>query len=200
MEIKKLVLGPLRTNCYFVINNKECIVIDPATNSEKILDFAKENNVKIKAILLTHGHFDHCSAVKNLQETGIKVYCSEFDYNILKNSPKDFGLNPAFGFAADFIVNDNQEINLIGIKVKVISTAGHTEGSTSYLIEDNLFCGDTLFAGGNYGRCDLFSGNFEKIKHSIKEKLFVLNNDIKVYSGHGDESIIGIEKKLLNAF
>jgi len=200
MEIKKLVLGPLKTNCYFIINNNECIIIDAATNSEKILEFAKDLNVNIKAILLTHAHFDHCSAVKNLQELGIKVYTSKFDYEILKNTPKDFGLNPTKGFTADFVVEDNEELNLIGLKIKVISTPGHTEGCVSYLIQDNLFCGDTLFSGGDYGRYDLYSGDFEKLKHSIKEKLFKLNDNVKIFPGHGEETTIFEEKKLLTDF
>lgn len=200
MEIKSLILGPLQTNCYFVLNGKECLVIDPATNSKKILEFAKENNVKIKAILLTHGHFDHCSATQSLQNTGIKVYTSKFDYEILKNSPKDFGLNPTKGFTADFVVEDNQEIDLIGLNIKVITTPGHTEGCVSYLIDNNLFCGDTIFAGGDWGRCDLFSGNYEKIKHSIKEKLFTLQDIVKVFPGHGIDTTIGEEKVLLNDF
>lgn len=200
MEVKKLVLGPLKTNCYFVINNYDCIIIDPATNSEKILEFAKENNLNIKAILLTHGHFDHCSAVQKLQNAGIKVYTSKFDYEILKNSPKDFGLNSLKGFIADFIIEDNQILNLIGLKIITICTPGHTEGSVSYLIENNLFSGDTIFKGGDWGRCDLFSGDFEKIKHSIKEKLFSLNDEIIVYPGHGETSTIGEEKLLLTDF
>ena len=200
MEIKKLVLGPLKTNCYFVINNNECVVIDPATNSEKILEFAQENKVNIKAIFLTHGHFDHCSATLSLQNTGIKVYTSKFDYEILKSSPKDFKLSPTKGFTADFVVKDNQEIDLIGLKIKVITTPGHTEGSVSYLIENNLFCGDTIFEGGDYGRFDFFSGNYEKIKQSIKEKLFTLNDNIKVFPGHGVDTTIGREKSLLKDF
>ena len=200
MEVKKLVLGPLKTNCYFVINKEECIIIDPATNSETILEFAKQNKITIKAILLTHGHFDHCSAVQHLQKNRIKVYTSKFDYEILKNSPKYFGLNPTKGFTADFIVDDNQVIELIGLKIKVILTPGHTEGCVSYLIENNLFSGDTIFKGGDFGRCDLFSSNFDKIKYSSKEKLFSLNNETIVYPGHGESTIIGEEKFLLTDF
>jgi len=200
MEIKKLVLGPLKTNCYFILNGNECVVIDPAINSKKILEFAKENGANIKAILLTHGHFDHCSAVKSLQDAGIVVYTSKFDYEILKDNPKLFGLNPEKAFVANFLVEENQELNLIGLKIKVLTTPGHTEGCVSYLIENNLFCGDTIFAGGGYGRCDLFSSDFYKIKNSIKEKLFKLKDDTIVLPGHGEISTIGQEKILLTDF
>ena len=200
MEIKKLILGPLQTNCYVVINQNECIIIDPATNSEKILNFATEQNIKIKAILLTHGHFDHCDAVKNLQKTGVKVYCGEFDFEILKNNPKNFGLNITNSFTPDFMLQDGEELNLIGLTIKVIATPGHTNGSLCYLIGNNLFCGDTLFAGGGFGRCDLFSGDFQKIKHSIKEKLFKLDDNINLFCGHGANTKLGEEKLLLTNF
>lgn len=200
MEIKKLVLGPLQTNCYIVINKNECIIIDPATNSEKILNFATEQNIKIKAILLTHGHFDHCNAVKNLQKAGIKVYSSKFECEILKNSPRNFGLNITNSFTPDFMLQDGEELNLIGLTIKVIATPGHTNGSLCYLIGNNLFCGDTLFAGGGFGRCDLFSGDFQKIKHSIKEKLFKLDDNINLFCGHGANTKLGEEKLLLTNF
>lgn len=196
MEVKKLVLGPIATNCYFVFNNNKCIVIDPATNSQEILEFAKSNNSEIEAILLTHGHFDHCLAVKSLQNEGIKVYISEFDGQTIENNPKYFGINENKSFKADFLLGE-EELNLINLKINVIKTPGHTEGSLCYKIENNLFCGDTLFSGGGYGRCDLFSGDFEKIRKSIYQKLFVLDDEIKVYPGHGDEFMLKDAKNLL---
>lgn len=197
MEIKKLVLGPLRTNCYIVINNGECVVIDSATCSNQILEFCKENNLAIKAVLLTHGHFDHCMACRELQKNNIDIYASEFDANIIENRPFEFGLKPNFCFKANKIVKDGEILNLIGLKFEVIQTSGHTEGSVCYKLENHLFAGDTLFSGGGYGRCDLYSGSFEKIQDSIKNKLFKLPGDTIVYSGHGNESTIKEAKELI---
>ena len=198
MEVKKLVLGELRTNCYFVINGNDCIVIDSACYSNLILDFAKQNNLNIKAVLLTHGHFDHCSACKELQQHGISVYMSKLETDILKNNARDLGIRQSCVFTPDFIVNDGDILNLIGLNFEVILTSGHTEGSVCYKVNNHLFSGDTIFCGG-YGRCDLFSGNFNKIKISITEKLYTLNEDIVVYPGHGESTTIK-QEKMLNHF
>ncbi|MBE5746280.1 MAG: MBL fold metallo-hydrolase [Clostridiales bacterium] len=195
MEIKKLVLGRLYTNCYFVINNDECIVIDSATNSEEILEFAEKLNVKIKAILLTHGHFDHCTACKQLQENNIKIYVSEHDGLVIENEPKNMGLLKSYSFKPDVLLKGDEELELIGLKIKVINTSGHTKGSVCYLINDVLFSGDTLFANGSYGRCDFYSGNFEDIKNSILNRLFNLSDNIKVLPGHGEATTIKQAKK-----
>lgn len=200
MVIEKLVLGILQTNCYFVINNDECIVIDPATSFEKIINFAKQRNLKIAAVILTHGHFDHVGACKKLQENGIKIYCSAVEAKELINNPKLLGLRESMFFEPDYLIFDGEELNLIGLKIKCFLTSGHTIGSMSYLIGDNLFCGDTIFAGGSYGRCDLYSGDFEKIKHSINKIIFSLNDDTKLYPGHGKSSFVGKEKLILNLF
>ena len=137
---------------------------------------------------------------KSLQNKGIKVYASSFASDILKNTPRYFGVNEEKSFVVDYMVYDNQVLDIIGLKIKVLSTPGHTESCVSYLVEDNLFSGDTIFKGGSYGRCDLFSSDFEKIKYSIKQKLFLLKDNTKVYPGHGKETTIGEEKRALTDF
>lgn len=200
MVIKKLVLGLLQTNCYFVIKNDKCLVIDPASDCEKILNFAKENNAEIVAVLLTHGHFDHVGACGDLQKNGIKIYCGKLDGKILIENPKLLGLRKTMFFEPDVMLEDGDILNFDDIQVKCFLTSGHTEGAMSYLVENNLFCGDTIFAGGNYGRCDLFSGDIKKIKHSIFNVIFKLSDETKLFCGHGEESTIKIEKKLLTDF
>jgi len=200
MVIKKLVLGILQTNCYFVINNGDCVVIDPASDADKILNFAKNHDINIKAVLLTHGHFDHVGACKELQKQGIKICVSQTENKNLKENPKLLGLRPSMFFDADCELFDGEELDLIGLKIKCLLTSGHTEGSMCFLVDDNLFCGDTIFAGGSYGRCDLFSGDYQKIKHSIKNVIFKLDENIKLFPGHGDESDIKTEKTLLRIF
>ncbi len=198
MVIKKLVLGILHTNCYFIVNNGQCIIIDPATDASRIIEYAKSLNAEIKAVILTHGHFDHVGACANLQKNGIKIYVSRIDGEVLKENPVLLGLRKNMFFVPDYYLDDGDEINLIGLNIKCILTSGHTEGSMSYLIEDNLFCGDTIFAGGIYGRCDLYSGNYEKIKHSIKDVIFSLDENISLFCGHGKESVIKWEKFMLS--
>lgn len=198
MVIKKLVLGILHTNCYFIVNNGQCIIIDPATDASRIMEYAKSLNAEIKAVILTHGHFDHVGACANLQKNGIKIYVSRIDGEVLKENPALLGLRNNMFFVPDYYLDDGDEINLIGLNIKCILTSGHTEGSMSYLIEDNLFCGDTIFAGGIYGRCDLYSGNYGKIKHSIKDVIFSLDENISLFCGHGKESVIKWEKFMLS--
>ncbi len=198
MVIKKLVLGILHTNCYFIVNNGQCIIIDPATDASRIIEYAKSLNAEIKAVILTHGHFDHVGACANLQKNGIKIYVSRIDGEVLKENPVLLGLRKNMFFVPDYYLDDGDEIKLIGLNIKCILTSGHTEGSMSYLIEDNLFCGDTIFAGGIYGRCDLYSGNYENIKHSIKDVIFSLDENISLFCGHGKESVIKWEKFMLS--
>ena len=195
MVIKKLVLGSLQTNCYFVIENNKCLVIDCACDAEKILDFAKSLNVKIEGVLLTHGHYDHCSGAKELQRQGVKIYLSKFDSDVVENKNKFYFLSDENKFKTDVFVNNNDELNLIGLKIKVVETSGHTKGSVSYLIENNLFCGDTIFACG-IGRYDLYSGSFQDLKNSIK-KVLLLPNNTKLFPGHGSETNIENEIKYL---
>lgn len=199
MEIKKLVLGPLQTNCYIVINGDNCIIIDPAYDGEKITNFLKQNFLNLKAILLTHGHFDHVGACKYFQNQGIKIYASKIEAKLLKDFPKGFGISKNIIFNVDECLEDEQEIELIGLNIKVIFSSGHTAGSCCYLIENNLFCGDTLFSGGAYGRCDLYSGDICKMQESIK-KLLKLDESIKLFSGHGYESTIKAEREYYRDF
>lgn len=200
MVIKKLTLGFMKTNCYFVINNNECLIIDPACDTENIINFAKKNNLIVKAILLTHGHFDHVGACKDLQKIGIKTYVSKIEAKNLIENPNLLGLRQSTFFEPDFLLEDGEELKVIGLKIKCLLTSGHTEGSMSFLIENNLFCGDTIFAGGSYGRTDLFSGDFDKIKNSIKNIIFSLDENVKLFPGHGKESDIKTEKHLLTDF
>lgn len=200
MVINKIVLGKLQTNCYFIENNGEVVIIDPANEFVKIHEFIKENNFKVKAILVTHGHFDHVGAVKRLQKLNIPVYMSEFDSNIIENTPGYYFLERTKSFRADYFVKNGDELNLIGLKFKVLETPGHTKGSVSYKLDNYLFSGDLIFAGGNYGRIDLYSGNLQDLRYSLKDVLFKLDDDVVILAGHGKETRIKDEKELFIDF
>ena len=200
MVINKIVLGKLQTNCYFIENNGEVVIIDPANEFVKIHEFIKENNFKVKAILVTHGHFDHVGAVKRLQKLNIPVYMSEFDSNIIENTPGYYFLEKTKSFSADYFVKNGDELNLIGLKFKVLETPGHTKGSVSYKLDNYLFSGDLIFAGGNYGRIDLYSGNLQDLRYSLKDVLFKLDDDVVILAGHGTETNVKTEKELFIDF
>ncbi|MBE7091799.1 MAG: MBL fold metallo-hydrolase [Clostridiales bacterium] len=194
MNIETVVVGDLGVNCYIVSVENKAIVIDPGDEYNKIKEALKGKTVE--AILLTHGHFDHTGAVKKFQDDGAKVYISKEDAKMLVDGYTSLA-NP-FGYQftpikADVTFNDNDVLELIDIKIKVILTPGHTKGSACFLCDNILFSGDTLFYR-SIGRTDFPGGDFETISHSIRNKLYVLNEETVVLSGHGNETTIKEEK------
>lgn len=201
INICKLVLGSVRTNTYIVYNNDgEGFIVDPAAESEIIKIKVTELNLTIKAIILTHGHFDHIGAAKQLKEIySTEIYAYDDEKQILESS--DNNLSSVFGagftLKADRWLKDNEKINIAGMEILVIHTPGHTIGSACYLVTCNgeqvLISGDTLFSG-SCGRYDFPTGSYSMIMKSIRDRLLVMNDDLKVYPGHNEETTIGEEK------
>ena len=201
MEMKTYIAGPIEANNYLLWDKQtqEAVLIDCSEYNEDILADVKKLKLNVKYILLTHGHFDHVLGVNKMkQELKAEVGLHKND-EVLTNNINEFG-NIFIGLPEqeipqiDFNVNDGDILNFGNEKIEVIYTPGHTEGGVCYKIGDKLFCGDTMFRG-SYGRTDLFGGNFKKINDSIKNVLFKLNDNIKIYPGHGDFSDMGYEKK-----
>lgn len=206
LEIKRLTVGPVMTNCY-VVNLKgseEAVIVDPGDDAYKIELKLNEWKLKPVAILLTHGHFDHIRAVSKLKEHyGIKVYALDKEKEILNS---ELNLSRAFGFEmisieADVYLSDNQMINVAGIDFKVLHTPGHTIGSCCYYAESEkvLFSGDTLFFH-SHGRTDFPTGSQSAIIRSITGKLLTLDEDVMVYPGHEEETTIGSERMLYDIY
>ena len=197
LDIDRMVLGPLGTNVYIVFNTetKEAVIIDPAAKPNEIMVELENNKLTPKAILLTHGHFDHILAVNELVEKyHIPVYASAEDKWLLDN-PNFYGHDFSQHAVKNYEKITFDEKELIGFKWKVIRTPGHSKGSVCYYIEDEkvMFSGDTLFEG-TYGRTDFDTGSMEDMLESINKKLFILPDDIDVFPGHGGETILGREK------
>lgn len=200
MKIEKLELWLLHTNCYILYdeNTKNAVVIDPAGNAEKITLKIDELGLNVKYIILTHAHIDHIMAVDELKNsTGARLIMHKNEEEIYKNGD----WNMAYHFKkeppqseADILVDDNDEIELDSVKLKFIHTPGHTKGGMCILTGDSLFSGDTLF-NDSVGRCDFYSGDMDALLNSIRQKLFVLDDNTKVYPGHGMETTIGYEKE-----
>jgi glyoxylase-like metal-dependent hydrolase (beta-lactamase superfamily II) len=202
MEIKRLVLGLVRTNCYIVYteDTKKAVIIDPAADSRRITEEISALGVTPEAILLTHGHFDHMLAAESLRNGyQIPVCVHKADAELLKhpelNCSEAF-LHMSYSLSADEELEDGQSLCFLDGALTVISTPGHTEGSCCYYAknENILFSGDTLFQG-SVGRTDLPTGRAAKLSASIREKLLVLPEDTLVLSGHGDQTTIGEEKQ-----
>lgn len=198
--LKKLPVGRSSTNCYIVADDatKEAAVIDPAADFDVIKGFINENNLKVKYILLTHGHGDHILALSQMREyTKAPVGIHEDDEAMLS----DANLNYSFMFASDavqeksdFYLKDGEVLKLGQSEMKILHTPGHTMGSIGILFGKDLMSGDTLFDRG-IGRTDLPGGDYESILDSIKTKLFTLPEDLAVHPGHGSSTTIGKEKK-----
>ena len=200
IDIMRLVVGPIRTNCYLIKNKLSdgVIIVDPGGDEEVIENRMLAYHMKPVAILLTHGHFDHIGAVNQLKSRfGVKVYAYQDEKEVLERP--DINLSSMFerpmSIKADVYLRDNEEFELDGIKFKTIYTPGHTIGSCCFYIENEkvLFSGDTLFAY-SHGRTDFPTGSEGSIIRSITEKLLKLESDVKVYPGHEDETTIGREK------
>ncbi len=189
MHIECLPLGDYQTNCYFIWadNASTCAVIDPGYQPETVLSFARQNGKSIETILLTHGHFDHVGAVKDLAAaTGCRVYLCD----------KDLSLPPMITAGKLYYTDtydDGDLITTADLTLQVISTPGHTPGSVCLLCEDALFSGDTLFAG-SCGRTDFPGGSTSEILRSLR-RLAALPGDFRVFPGHAESTKLSRERQ-----
>lgn len=182
VEIKKFVLGALENNVYLLIKEKDAVLID-CKQPAVILRYLEKNGLKLKMILLTHGHFDHVHGLEEIKEkTGAEVLVNK----------KDVGLQYGGEIAADIFFTDGQRLKFGGEEIKVIFTPGHTPGSVCFLTGNHLFSGDTLFKQG-VGRTDLPGGNALELEKSL-QRVLALPPETKVYPGHGEETTVGKEK------
>lgn len=200
-RMKTLVLGMIRTNCYIISNGdtREAIVIDPAAEADVIEQYLKANDLVCKAILLTHGHFDHILAVEELsQAVHATIYAGEAEAALLKDPLLNSSRNmyQDVSLSADVWLKDQQQLELAGFSIKVIHTPGHTVGGVCYYFEGQgiLLSGDTLFYE-SIGRADLPTGDASALVDAILSKLMRLEDSVKVYPGHGQSTTIGHERK-----
>ena len=202
MKVGKFVLGPVATNCYIGINEetKECFIVDPATCPPEFVSYIKNAGLTVKAVLLTHGHFDHIMGLDALlKEFSVPVYAHEAEREVLESEQLNSSasmLGQPYSFSGVDYVTNRQELRIAGFEILVIYTPGHTIGGCCYYIEKEktLFSGDTLFHG-SVGRTDLPTGSMGQLVSSVRDRLFVLPDDTKVYPGHMEETTIGYEKK-----
>ncbi|MBO4412536.1 MAG: MBL fold metallo-hydrolase [Clostridia bacterium] len=199
MKIEKIVATLLGANNYVVGDDENCLIVEASADAEKIKQIVAQRNVL--GIFLTHGHWDHALNIDKIQkEFNCKVFLEKNAVFKLKNKNRSFYGDVLVNSQLDennfYFVKDNEIINLKNFKVEVIKTPGHTNCSVSYKITQNgeecLFSGDTLFCDG-IGRCDLPTGSLKEMKNSL-EKLFNLNENLIVLSGHGQKTTIKNEK------
>lgn len=196
-EIITLPLGNYQTNCYILRTpgSQSCAVIDPGFEADRILGLLQQEGLTLDAILLTHGHFDHVGAVKSLvKATNCKLWMHERDYSQFKNPMNAFFYPIAnCDFAEVSFCEHGEVIHAGGLSFTVLDTPGHTWGSVCYLCEDAMFSGDTLFAG-SCGRTDLPGGDAKVLQQSL-EYLSELEEDYRVFPGHGESTRLSREKQ-----
>lgn len=199
-EVLRYIVGPVCTNCYLLVNHKtgELLVVDPGDQAQLIEKQIEKTGAKPVAILLTHGHFDHAGAAEALADKyQISIYAHEAERETLE-AP---GLNLCgmIGehkvYHADIFVKDEEVLNLAGFSIRVFLTPGHTIGGCCYYIADEkiLFSGDTLFQE-SVGRTDFPRGSASDLIRAIREKLMPLPDDVTVYTGHDESTLIGYER------
>lgn len=199
MKVSYKVFGDLDNNCY--------LLLDETTNKSALIDCTVADDrmreligdTELQYILLTHGHFDHIGGVRDIKkEYGCKVVISSVDAPMLSSGKASLA---AFCGAEqndtepDITVQDGDEIEVGTLKIKVLSTPGHTSGSVCYVVGDALFSGDTLFYC-SCGRTDFPTGSSDDMIKSLK-KLASLDGNYKVYTGHNQLSDLDFEKKII---
>lgn len=199
--VETIIVGDLEVNCYIIgcKAHRNAVVIDPGDNSKTILDFISDKGFNLDYIINTHAHADHIGAngrVKDASGASILIHESDSDFLISEANGEMaafYGVSPSP--RADRLLADGDIIEICpDIKFKVIHTPGHSPGGICLLYNGFLFTGDTLFAG-SVGRSDLMGGSHNNLISSIKSRLMILDESVKVFPGHGPSSTIGNEKQ-----
>ncbi len=195
MKVYKIYPLGFASNSYFLTEDGvNAVCVDPAR--PRVFAEAEKRGLRVGAVLLTHGHFDHIGGCSAFQKAGAKIGClaGEERLAVLDNLSETFGnglkIQP---FSIDFTVKNGEIIELYGMKIEVIATPGHTAGSATYRVGNYLFTGDMLFCGG-VGRTDLPTGSGEALQNSLR-KLFSLDGNYTVFAGHGEDTTLADERK-----
>jgi len=186
IQIEKLSLGPYGTNAYVLIcrHTGESVVVDVPGEAARLLDLLKGTTPRY--ILITHNHMDHTGALAELKSAlGVPVAAHA----------EDAGRMPV---AADLLLKDGDIVSCGDIRLSVMHTPGHTRGSICFLTGNCLIAGDTLFPDGP-GKTGS-PADFKKIMDSLTAKIFILPDEVQVFSGHGDSTTLGKERKAFEAF
>lgn len=195
--IKKFMANTYNTNSYLVTEGQEGVLIDPVADKSYIEELLSENDITLKGVIYTHGHFDHIASANEIyKQFGCNIYVHESESDMLVkpelNLSVFFGKRFVFeGIDRLILVSGNQDISIGNIKFKILHTPGHTPGCICIIYDDSVFTGDTLFKG-SIGRTDFPGGDFDVMKKSL-DKLKTLDSSLSFHPGHGESGTIGDE-------
>lgn len=201
LRLEHKVIGMVSTNVYLAINTetKEAFLVDPADGAELIEDWVRQAGVTLKAILLTHGHFDHIGAVMKLKaDLQVPVYAMQAEKTVLEdpllNASGKFGR--PFAVKGDRFLADGAALTVAGFDISVYHTPGHTKGGACYYLQEEkvLFSGDTIFCE-SIGRADLPTGNGAELVRSVQKILAALPEDVVIYPGHDEATSVAHERR-----
>ena len=205
MKIFGFSLGQLGTNAYLLFKEgeKEAVLIDaPMDAAEVVPQFLRKHDLKLAAILLTHGHWDHIWDAAKLKEiTGAKIYAAEDGKRLIEEPDFQNKYLPGASFEPakiDEFIKDGQTLKIAKLKIKVLEAPGHCPGSVVFYVKEKdsgyLFAGDVIFEE-SVGRTDLWGGSFDVLKKSILDKIYTLPDDTAIFPGHGGATSVEREKK-----
>ncbi len=200
MLIRAIPVGPLQVNCFIVACSKtrDAMVIDPGDEGKKILDLLGKEQLNLKLVVNTHGHFDHIGANRLLVETtGAELLIHENDVPLMAQATKHaalYGLTTTPSPEPTRTLVGGESFTVGELDVTVIHTPGHSPGGICLLVGNHLFSGDSLFAG-SVGRTDLPGGDHDTLIDGVKQRLMVLPEDTVVHPGHGPDTTIGREQR-----
>lgn len=215
MEVFKYSLGQLQANCYFLIKDNDCLIIDPGDEASFILEELQRRKLKLIGMLATHGHFDHVGAVGEIQMSAdVPLYIFREDLFLidrLEETAEYFlGYKPHFVKPTNIKYLQEGELKIsplrsssfagqANFKFQIINAPGHTPGSCCLHFKDDevIFTGDTLFKRG-IGRYDFSYSDKKLLKNSIS-RILSLPGKTKIYSGHGEETVVRDENKIINS-
>lgn len=202
LNVYPLVLGPVQTTCYVVSSQGRAVIVDPAANATKIIQYLGTKKLIPEAILLTHGHFDHIGAVNELAaKYSLPIYAHKLEKEYFDQPEVNLStmMYQPFVLSEDLDYHwlaDGATLTCLDTQVKIFHVPGHTSGSLCYyFVKDRMvFTGDTLFKQ-SIGRTDFIYGNHQQLVTGIRQKLLTLPDDTLVYPGHGDCTTVADEKR-----